>query len=1052
MNLKILMVSFFSFLTLSILAEENFLNKRISIAFRKATLASVFKDLEEKSGIKIAVEENLLLNQDFVHYQANNQEIGRVLTRILKPRGLMMESKDGKSVSIVKLPELDEFRVKTEQVYEFTQKPLVKKEGDLVTISFETKAFCDVTVVIEDESGVIHRHLASGVLGENAPEPFLWNSKKQVLNWDGKNDKEEYVANQNSCFVRVSLGLKPAYEKPLFWSPHKRIDMKPSLISTTPEGVYVFEGYTVDTLKLFDHDGNYLRTIYPFPNEKLNEVVGLNKQSVLQTGQTLPHGLGSQQATMLTSGDSAINKLPFGGGIAATALAVRGDRIALTYLFLNRLKTDGSSGGFALKGPATNFNMPKGTIPYVNEIDLGPSSSAFSPDGKTLYLTSYIVRTEWGAYSRHGVLKLSYEKDLPPEIFAGDMKPDGDGTDNAHFAVPNSVACDSKGRVYVADFLNNRVQIFDADGKFLKTIPSTYPAKIQIEPKTKEIYVFSWNIGAGMTKPLIDKYKLQDGERLVLNKIKPTLTKYGAFEDSKELERWDLPSEYMSGGSNLVITGQVLNMELDFWSKQSTLWLSTRQHQLKPEEHGHYGIGGLNSRVAEASADAGSGIVLLAQEGNQWKPKRKFAEDARKAVARLKPPDFGIQRISVSEKTHKVYVLEHNSFSKCNDRLIEIDPESGKSQIAPLAFAAEDICIDRDGLIYLRTDLEVVRYDPSTWREVPWDYGVERKDVGFAGGKNDILSALPLPGGRPVMYHQSGMWVSPKGHIAVACNNPEGGIASDHADSWSGIVKNATNNVKSQPIIYPGRSFRMPNVEVHIWDKHGKLIKADAVPGLGYCNGLGIDKDDNIYTLLDSWRQLGEKSYPNQGTGTLIKFRPPSQDFESVQVLSTDGCPVPLTMETLPKRNPDTSGGNFVHGKKWMLGADWFYGGAGNVGLSCTCYHTRFCLDTLARTFVPEPDLYSVAVLDSNGNLIVRIGKYGNTDDGIALVPNPAIPNPRSIGGDEVPLFYPAYVGVDTERRLYISDIGNSRIVTVKLGYQKESKVELKNVPDQKQK
>ena len=1052
MKLKFLVVSLFCFLSISCFTEESILNKRITITFRKTPLSDVFKELEDKGGVKIVIDAELLQNQDLVHYNAINQEVGRVLTRILKPRGLMIESKDGKSVSVLKLPVLEEFRVKPEQVFEFTQKPIVTKDGDQITIAFETKGFCDATVVIEDNNGEIHRHLASGVLGENAPEPFQWNSKKQVLSWDGKNDKEEYVVDKNSCLVRVSLGLKSAYEKPLFWSPHKRIDMKPSLISSTPEGVYVFEAYTVDILKLFDHEGNYLRTIYPFPASKLNEVVGINKQTVLQTGQSLPHGLGSQQATLLTSGDSAINKLPFGGGIAATAMAVQGDRMALTYLFLNRLKTDGSSGGLALKGPATNNNIPNGTIPYVKEIDLGPSSVAFSPDGKVLYLTGYLARTEWGAYSRHGVYKMAYEKESAAEVFAGDMKPDGDGTDNAHFAVPNSVACDAKGRVYVADFLNNRIQIYDADGKFLKTIATPYPAKVQVDPKTQDIYVYSWNIGAGMTKALVDKYKLLDGDYLSLKKIKPTMIRFGSFDDSKELARWDLPSELMVGGSNLIITGQVLTLEMDFWAKQPTLWLSTRQHQLKPEEHGHYGIGGLVGRVAEASADAGSGIIMLVLDGNQWKPNRKFADDARKSVARLKPPDFGIQRLSVSEKTHKLYVLEHNSFSKCNDRLIEIDPVTGKSQIAPLTFATEDICFDRDGLIYLRTDLEVVRYDPTTWREVPWDYGVERKDVGFAGGKNDILSALPLPGGRPVMYHQSGMWVSAKGHIAVACNNPDGGIAAETADSWSGLIKSSANNIKSQPIIYPGRSFRLPNVEVHIWDKHGKLIKADAVPGLGYCNGLGIDKDDNIYALLDSWRQLGDKTYPNQGTGTLIKFRPPSKEFDSVQILSTDGCPVPLTAEAMPKRKPDTVGGNFVHGNKWMNGTDWYYGGAGNVGLSCTCYHTRFCLDTFARTFVPEPDLYSVAVLDSSGNLITRIGKYGNTDDGIALVPNPAIPNPRSIGGDEVPLFYPAYVGVDSDRRLFISDIGNARIVSVKLGYQADAKVELKNIPDQKQK
>jgi hypothetical protein len=131
-----------------------------------------------------------------------------------------------------------------------------------------------------------------------------------------------------------------------------------------------------------------------------------------------------------------------------------------------------------------------------------------------------------------------------------------------------------------------------------------------------------------------------------------------------------------------------------------------------------------------------------------------------------------------------------------------------------------------------------------------------------------------------------------------------------------------------------------------------------------------------------------------------------------------------------------------------MTGAEWFYGGAGITGAGCNCWHSRFCIDTYARAIVPEPDLYSVAVLDSDGNLIVRIGRYGNEDDGIALAPNPTIKTPQSIGGDEVPLFYPAYVATDTDRRLFISDVGNARIVSVKLGYHAEEMLPLRDMPD----
>ena len=47
----------------------------------------------------------------------------------------------------------DELRVKREAVFEFAQKPAVTREGDKITVVFEAKGFCDVTVAVEDAGG-----------------------------------------------------------------------------------------------------------------------------------------------------------------------------------------------------------------------------------------------------------------------------------------------------------------------------------------------------------------------------------------------------------------------------------------------------------------------------------------------------------------------------------------------------------------------------------------------------------------------------------------------------------------------------------------------------------------------------------------------------------------------------------------------------------------------------------------------------------------------------------------------------------------------------------
>ena len=135
--------------------------------------------------------------------------------------------------------DLDEFKIKRTSVFEFTEKPSISRKGDRVTIRFTSKGFCDATVVIERKDGRIIRHLASGVLGPEVPAPFEKNSLEQNLVWDGKDDFGRYVDKREDIHVRVSLGLKPQFERTLFWSPKRRHSRYPQLACAAEEGVYV---------------------------------------------------------------------------------------------------------------------------------------------------------------------------------------------------------------------------------------------------------------------------------------------------------------------------------------------------------------------------------------------------------------------------------------------------------------------------------------------------------------------------------------------------------------------------------------------------------------------------------------------------------------------------------------------------------------------------------------------------------------------------------------------------------------------------------------------
>jgi hypothetical protein len=225
---------------------------------------------------------------------------------------------------------------------------------------------------------------------------------------------------------------------------------------------------------------------------------------------------------------------------------------------------------------------------------------------------------------------------------------------------------------------------------------------------------------------------------------------------------------------------------------------------------------------------------------------------------------------------------------------------------------------------------------------------------------------------------------------------------------------------------------------------------------MAHLNGIGIDQDDNIYMMAASKRILnGKNSDPkleDDASCTLIKV-PPGKS----KVLSSGGnaggsgtIPVPLTPDAQPQRSVDLAGhSGGVSG--WVEGADWLYGGVGygapGAG-GCICWNSRFTKDYFNRSIAPETLHCSVAVVDSSGNLILRIGKYGNVDDGKPLIPEGGPPHPRSIGGDEVGLFYSCYVAAHTDRRVFIADAGNARILSVKLNYHTEEKVALPQAGD----
>lgn len=249
-------------------------------------------------------------------------------------------------------------------------------------------------------------------------------------------------------------------------------------------------------------------------------------------------------------------------------------------------------------------------------------------------------------------------------------------------------------------------------------------------------------------------------------------------------------------------------------------------------------------------------------------------------------------------------------------------------------------------------------------------------------------------------------------------------------------------------MLYPGRNlnFNYGAIYVRVWDEHGNVMYGDAVPGLGGSNGVCIDGQDNLYVLAVGCRVLDGRPYFNPVSCTLVKLPP-----KGTKILSTVGAPIPIGEGGKPARPADL---DRTHGLAWVEGASWFYGGIGwdgKKGLGCSCWNCRIAMDYYARTFAPEIDRNSIAVLDTNGNLILRVGRYGNVDDGKPLVAQGGPPNARSIGGDEVSLVHGLYPAIYSDRRLFVADAGNGRILSVRLDYHTTERIALKDVKDRSQ-
>ncbi|MFC1671511.1 hypothetical protein ACFL01_00095 [Planctomycetota bacterium] len=927
-----------------------------------------------------------------------------------------------------------------ENVFAFTAKPKVEMVGkDKYEITFAVKGSCDVTAGLVDKKGTVVRHLGSGVLGTNAPEPFQKSSLAQKIIWDGKDDLGRYVKDPKALRVSIQLGLKPVFDRLLGPSNPKNLPGKVLGFAVDKEGVYVFSKGRNIYVRKFDRDANYAKTLVPPPSDLPESKLGGRTYVEYEKGKKSHHGAFIMQDMGFNG-----NSVP-----------------GLDDSYINTFQTVSSKGRlFFCNGGGSYHHKQASTLYYFyndGSTDVKGSKGrqfitwrgrhqdqrfAVSPDDKWVYM----VGMSGNNNNSPVVMRFSADGDEPAKPFIGKTggKPNAPvfppGSDNEHFNNPTGIDTDSKGRIYVADRHNNRVQVFSSDGKYLKTIKVPGVSTVQVHKKTGAIYV------------------LHSGN--VKGRSVGRLSKHTSFDSPTQ----EFGMDHVNAKTFV----------LDSWAPKPRLWVNGYVRAVSQYE-----------RPAEAN-----NVTVWEEKGKSFKLISDFDAEAKKSAG----TDYtGRWSGGVFDHVNADPTREQVYYQAFRSNPWKFDLKTGKLLgRVQMRGPINDIAFDKRGYMHIHFDPGfhmpgVGRMDPdqsapykdhlgrlhkghTVYAEVPYDYGVELSKPqtwGWIGG----IPVKDQPGAK---YFQDGFGVNMRGDIAVQTNiyyipkMEEEGFASAYvgpkvrvarggtwftdSDPYTAYMKRIQEKLrKGEEIYFIKRRPGIPLSGGTVWtyDATGELREECAVIAHKLVVGLHMDEDGFLYfsnsraRIFDGKPFLGNKggnlgteepivSYNrNPVTYTLMKTKP-----KKVRWIMKDAK---VPMDPLPNRPTDlVSYGPFGSpqmggGEVWADGVLWMYAGLSpGVPAGCTCPATRFQLDWYKRSFLPEAYRRSLGVVDTNGNLIMHFGRYGTLDDALAM----------KQGSEDIAVHLPRFVSA-TDNYVCFDDWGE-RLVSCKLTYHAEELADVK--------
>ncbi|MBL8025299.1 MAG: T9SS type A sorting domain-containing protein [Fibrobacteres bacterium] len=406
--------------------------------------------------------------------------------------------------------------------------------------------------------------------------------------------------------------------------------------------------------------------------------------------------------------------------------------------------------------------------------------------------------------------------------------------------------------------------------------------------------------------------------------------------------------------------------------------------------------------------------------------------------------DYGGPGIRVYSDASSTVSLQSSSFPKTVNR----KKWAGNSTLGGVGYIAispdEEVAYAGCGGLN-RIDLKTGTISTST---------ITARDIQFSPDGN--LYAWS-PSGNNVMYryNKAGQRIAFPGG-AMVCSTLSGGYGQGPDIGARGFTISNNNT------IYTLTSYRHTYVHrdnctyLTIYDSTGKRISDSLINGNTSTAGLQVDRDGNMFVALGSRPKgvfypegIDPAGLPNPLTmqpkpftmpympmnyylayyGSIFKFGPSggsllltSQSLSAVPTASLNADTVPTLQATGLYTNVFE-----IKNALWQhYGISPSHGYGQEWGdPTCVCFNPRFAVDGFGRVIFPDMMRFRVSVLDNNKNPLLDFGSYGNVDQ---TGPGSKVPSP------EIPLYQPIYVRV-VNNNVYISDIGNERIVKVKLGH-----------------